>query len=196
MTMRAPAGCLWLVVACEWQRELLAIGNLQEAGFTTFWCHYRTEIAAHPRNGRKAIPVLRGYYPPWLFVAVNDDPSDDVAAIKAARYVDGVLWTEADRHYLPAAWLSWVTGPKCHAHAADLPVCIDPVTGLFEPPTGARTLGRQKYQPGAKVRTVGLWDQFVSTVIADMGKSIEVEHGQMFGKPVRRVYDPVQVERA
>lgn len=193
---------LWAVVECDWNREPFAIECLHQAGLRTYWCHYRTEIAAHPRNGRKPIPVLRGYYPPWLFVAVAEAaPAADIARIKTSRYVSGVLWTETDRHYLPARWLSWIVSgqPRTDRETGEIvtpPACIDPAAGLFEAPYAAKGAGRARYSSGQLVRTVGLWDQFVSVVVHDSGKSIEVEHGQMFGRPLRKIYDPAQVERA
>jgi hypothetical protein len=195
-------GRRWVVVECEWQREVLAIEALRAAGFGTFWVHYKTEIAAHPRNGRKAIPVLRGYYPPWLFVAV-DRPLDDVPRIKAqaSRYVIGVLWSATDQHYLPEWWLAWIVSGKERidretGKVIRPPTCIDPASGLFEPPPGPKGSRTPRFAPGSKVRCTGLWEDFVSIVINDGGASIEVEHGQMFGKSVKRTYLPEQVEPA
>jgi hypothetical protein len=192
----------WVVVECKWRCEVLAIEALRPAGFATFWVHYKTEIAAHPRNGRKAIPVLRGYYPPWLFVAV-DEPLEDVARIKtkASRYVAGVLWSEADQHYLPEWWLAWIVSGKERidretGKVIKPPACIDPASGLFEPPQGGKGFRTPRFAPGSRVRCTGLWGGFVSTVINDNGNSIEVEHGQMFGKTVRQSYLPEQVEEA
>jgi len=189
-----------VVAECEWQRETLARLHLHRAGLPTFWVHYATVIAAHPRNGRKAIPTVRGYYPPWLFVAVVN-PADDVSRIRDTRYVSGVLWSEADRHYLPEWWLTWIVSGKERidretGEVVKPPVCIDPVSGLFEAPYSANSLGRGKYAPGTQVRCRGAWEAFVSTVINDTGKSIDVEHGQLFGKTVKMRYLPEQVERA
>lgn len=193
----------WVVVHSEHRpgiiggTELLAIRNLRLAGLDVYWPHYRTEIAAHPRNGRKAIPIMKGYYAPWLFVAV-DNPADDVARIRGTRYVGGVLWTEADPHYLPAWWLTWVGSGKerIDGETGEIvkpPACIDPVSGLFEPPD--KVAERRRLAIGQQVKIAGAdpFAGFMAQIEIDNGAAAKIWH-DVLGRRVSRWIDPSQLE--
>lgn len=182
---RDESGRLWVVACCEPRAEAIANMNLLDAGIPTFWVHYM--CAPNWRTGRK-IAMLHGYFPGYIFAAVDWHEDAEmierrVGPIRKKRGVSGVLWSLEDQHYLPIAWLNSMRAE-----------CLND-NGLHEPPEKP-VQGRQRFPAGSSVRTTGAWDQFVSTVLADRGTYIEVEHGQMFGKPVRLRYTPEQVERA
>lgn len=193
----------WIVVEAEDRpgvcggTELLAIQRLKDAGFETFWPHYRHEAEPHHGPGWRAkgkVQTLRGLYPPFLFAAIDGDHGKAVRKISDTRYVSAVLWSEHDRHYLDEAWMDWLKSDQPHPEGKPRVRCIDPEAGLFELPD-SEYQGRLCYQPGTKVRVRGSWEKFESEVLADTGKSIRVRHAEMFGKSVTATYDPVQVER-
>lgn len=171
--------------------EPAALAHLQQAGFKTYWMHYR-DVWARPRMGnsrpRKPITVKRGYFPPWIFVAVDASSrkriADDVARIKKTRYVAEVLWSETDPHYLPALgycacgdrcivhrkklcpecnWLDWAKSVRIDPKTGivEEPVPIDPDAGLFESPPDLTSVGlAAQFKQGDRVRTTGKWARF------------------------------------
>lgn len=182
--MRDRDGFLWLVVAADFARERLAREHLEEAGFKVLWPHYLAEST----HARKVTTALRSYFPPILFVAI-DHPSDDhrdhedtIGAIKNTRRVDAVYWKLDNPHYLSPGWLRKKLKPK-----------LLNAEGLVEPPEAQ--IGRARYNHGDIVQVNGgPFAGFLAMVVADYGKSIDVEH-ELFGRPSRHTYDPAQVEQ-
>ena len=202
---RDEFGRRWVVVEAESRpgkaggTEPLVIEELAKRGIAAYWLWFLHEIKAHPRNGRRAYTVKRGVYAPWLFAAVWNNPADDVARIRATKYVADVLWTEADQHYMPAAWLAAVwAGRSPPGSGAEPPCIIDPVTGRCHPLEFAGR--RHRFNPGDRVYTGGKWGAFErmiggpSVVVQDSGRAVQVRHLQVLGTEVVETYDPVQVE--
>lgn len=179
---RDESGRLWIVVCTEFRREPVANMNLLQAGLDTFWPHYTA--MAWPRTGHKGggpgIPVLRSYFPGYIFAAVDDERH--IPAIVRVRGVEGILWDPDDKHYLPPKWL-----------AAMRAECLND-NGLHNPPDKAPE--RARFPVGAEVYCRGPWEKFVATVLRDYGDRVKVLHGEIFGKPVVATYDLIQVERA
>lgn len=230
-------GKLWVVVEAEsrpWDQggrsegnEPIAVATLRAAGFCTYWMHYR-DVWARPRCGnykpRKPLVVKRGYFPPWVFVAVEDRGiraiSGEVEAMKNTPYVADVLWSEDNPHYLPelpecihgkalcqeCQWLTWAKSVRIDPKTGIVedPVPLDAEAGLFEPPYHATNRARAaEFRPGDRVKTTGKWAKLEemignrSVVKSVDGKGkIAVTHVQIWGRDYTEFYEPEQVERA
>lgn len=181
--MRDRDGLLWIVVAAEFGREALARMHLQESGYTVLWVHYIAE-RTHARRRWRA---LCSYYPPFLFVPIDHDsdrPSEleePIGKLSTVRYVDAVLWTKQDPHYLSPGWMRKKLRPM---FLNDEGLCEPPPEGVV----------RKRYEIGQAVTMVsGPFAGFAATVVGDTGKAVEIEH-EIFGRPFRKHYDPLAVE--
>jgi hypothetical protein len=174
---RDELGRLWVVIRTEHKREPVANMNLLQAGYDTFFVHYMHMA----RHGPKVWRQMRSYFPGYLFAAIEEPVQ--IAPIARVRAVAEVLWSPSDQHYLPPKWLSAMRAECLNGN------------GLHEPPANGLP-ERGRFKSGERVHCRGAWDKFAATVLRDTGKTVQVDHGEMFGKRIIATYDPVQVEPA
>lgn len=182
--MRDSDGYLWIVARTEERRAAVANFNLLAKGYRVFWVHYHTTML----HGRKSESVLRGYFPGYIFVGVEEEI--EIPPISRVRGIGmrdspeaALLWSQDDKHYLPPSWLDRMRSECLNAE------------GLHEPPN-EHEVRRQRLAIGTMVKVRGPWEKCLSIIMADGGDYVDVDHGEMWGKRIVRRYDPVQIEVA
>jgi transcriptional antiterminator RfaH len=62
------AAACWYVAQTKPQAEPLAVYHLKRQNYATLWLHYATQV----RHARRVTVALRGYFPRYLFVQVDE----------------------------------------------------------------------------------------------------------------------------
>lgn len=205
-SMRDEAGQLWCVVAAEPQRDAFANANLREAGFVTWWPHYRTEVTRRIGTRDRKFVALRGLFAGYLFAALDapenaseicSERHDGAGGAGGIKGVDGVVRAAGKPLLVRPRKMDELrqNGFTDSAGRAYKPLNAE---GLFETPEWAKAPRGPSYAAGERVRlTAGSFDGFIAVIGNVIGSRVDgVLEELFFGNPVRISIDARQVERA